>query len=517
MSIDNKSKGKLTKQQLAALSKEEKLQLLDAIAERKRRKRDAREAFIPHSGQLPIITDVHNKRVVVCGNGFGKSALGVNEAMWAADGFNPITKQYTPVPSKVIVLLDAPEKVGDVWLPEMKKWRQIEEEQLHKRGKPYITEVSWPNGSVIRFMFHLQEEMAFESLEADFVVLDEPPPRNVWVALLRSGRKKNSKARFLLIGTPIAQPWLREFHNEWEKGGFPDTCFFRGETAQNRENLAEGYIEEFAAHLTARERATRLEGAFFNSEGMALADLFRADRHLVAESTLPPDYKQAWPHVIAIDPHPNKPLVACLLAAAPNGKRYYVGEYSGKVLPRQFGQWLKQNWLIEHRVIDIVCDNFGSGDYTGGEGFKSAIEVFNSMGLRVRATTYDEKKDDDFLERLQEGLFIPAGGEPQLQMLLTCPGIRRDVENVQWKAQKGTETYQPKLEIGNRDYLACLKYALATNLTFDNSKRKILRTKVTSPWAGNGGPGFMEKRKDSARLGFKRHYARNYHDEDDDD
>lgn len=485
----------VTVSKLAGLTREQKLAVLDALNEKKKRKREARAAFIPHAGQRPIVKDPHNKRIVVCANGFGKSALGVNEAMWALDGYNPETKTHTPVPSKVIVVLDAPEKVADVWLPELRKWREIPDEWLNKRGKPYYTEISWPNGSVLRFMFHLQEEMAFESLESDFVVLDEPPPRSVWVALLRSGRKKDRKARFLLIGTPIAQAWLREFYVEWGKGLYPDTQFFRGETAQNAANLAEGYIEEFSRHLTEAEKRTRLHGEFFNTDGMALAGLWKRERHLVRLSDVPDDYMQAWPHVIAIDPHPNKPTFACLVAAAPNGKRYYVGEIAIKLVPSEFAGWLKKNWLTTHRVVDIICDNYGSGQFTGGEGFKSFIEVLYSCGVRARATTYDEKGDDSFMERLQEGLFCPENGEPLLQFILgQSAGVVKDIENVQWKKQKGTEEFQAKLEIGNCDYLACLKYALAANLTFDNAKRKIVKRVQNSAWAGKSkGRGYLQQ------------------------
>ena len=62
-------------------------------------------------------------------------------------------------------------------------------------------------------------------------------------------------------------------------------------------------------------------------------------------------------------------------------------------------------------------------------------------------------------------------------------------------AQKGTETYKPKLDIGNKDYLACLKYALASNLTYDNSRRKIIRPPNHSPFGGNKKqPGVFQKR-----------------------
>lgn len=493
---------KISKEKLATLSKEEKLKLLDLIEEKKRRKRETRVAFIPHEGQLNIIKDEHTIRIVTAANGSGKTALAVNEALWYALGFNPTMNIYTKVPAKIYIVLDSPEKVSSVWLPEIKKWYNLKEEQLKKNGKPFYTEICFDNGSTIKFLFHEQNELQFESIELSHCIFDEPCPQSLWVAMLRAGRIKNTPAKYLLIGTPLSQNWLRTYFVEWEKGNFPDTKFFKMSTVANERNLTTGYIENFSRHLSENERRTRLHGEFFNTEGMALASLWKREKHLVREADLPAEYKQAWPHVIAIDPHPNKPTFACLLAASPTGKRYYVGEVSLKMVPRDFAAWLKKNWLLTHRVTDIICDNSGQADYTGGQGFKSFIEVLLECGVRVRATTYDEKDAVDFLTRLQEGLFIPDQGEPMLQILIGNPGIVKDIENVQWKKQKGTEDYQPKLEIGNTDYLACLKYALASNLTYDNSKRRIIRTAAPSPWAGNGklGSGYMEKRLNKQRI-----------------
>lgn len=478
-----------------ALTREQKLDFLAAAEERKRRAQERRDTFTPHSEQAAVIKDASKERIVVCGNGWGKTAFGSNEALWGANGFNAVTGAHTAVPAKVIVVLDSPEKVADVWLPELRKWQLIEDTQLHKHGKPYYTRISFSNGSELRFMFHLQEPLAFESLEADLVILDEPPPHAIWIALLRSGRRKGRNPRFLLLGTPISQPWLREYHNDWKKGKYPKTTFFKGKTSANRANLANDYIEDFAIHLTEREKATRLEGEFFNTEGMALAGSFKRDKHV---GVLPGEHPE-WPCVLALDPHPNKPTHAVLLASAPDGKLYYMAERAAKQVPRDWAKWVKANWLEQYNVVDIVTDNFGSGDFTGGEGFASFVEVWRGEGIRIRATTYDEKKDDKFLERIQEALYINEEGEAKLSIASDCPGIINDIENVQWKAQKGTEEYQPKLEIGNKDYLACLKYALAAGLTYDNSKRRVIRPpgniKQKSRIEKKSRVGYMEERQ----------------------
>jgi hypothetical protein len=275
---------KISKEKLAQLSLAEKQKLFDVLEEKKRRKREAREAFVPHGGQLPIITDETKIRLVVCGNGFGKTALGVNEAFWGANGYNPITGKHSFVPAKVYVVLDSPEKVESTWLPEIKKWFNIREDQLEKRGKPYYTNITLDNGSFIRFVFHLAEPLTFESIEADLVIYDEPPPKAVWTSMLRAGRTKGRQARYLMLGTPITQPWLREYYVEWEKGAFPDTKFFKGDTTENKANLADGYIENFARHLSTREQATRLKGDWFNTDGLALAGLFDRRKHVKPSS-----------------------------------------------------------------------------------------------------------------------------------------------------------------------------------------------------------------------------------------
>jgi len=46
-------------------------------------------------------------------------------------------------------------------------------------------EFRWFNGSWIGFMSHKMNPEDFEGIEADLIVWDEPPPRNIWVALER--------------------------------------------------------------------------------------------------------------------------------------------------------------------------------------------------------------------------------------------------------------------------------------------------------------------------------------------
>jgi hypothetical protein len=470
----------ISKTQLDGLSKEEKLKLLDVLAEKKRRALERRDIYAPNDGQRPVHESKKVLRAVFSGNGAGKTAMAVHEAIWALKGFNPITGEHTKVPCRIIVVLDKPDKVDSVWLPELKKWMTIKPEHLHKKGKPYITQITEDNGSSITFMFHDQEPMSFESVEADVFIFDEPPPRHVYVALRRGGRTKGRQARYLIIGTPISAPWLRtEIYEPWAKGEAPETDCFRFGTEVNKQNLADNYIEQFSAVLSEKEKRIRLFGEFFDLEGLALAHLFRRETHIERRDKYEFDLRN--PVVLAIDPHPTKKHVVVMLGADKLGL-IYLKELAVKQTARPFAKTLKE-FMKGYRVMDIICDSLGAAEMTGGEGFKSFIQILQEEGIRVRSTTYEDKSDEDWIQRIQEALAIPeqpdnfGNKRPILRILEGNTGIIGDIETVQWTKYRNLDEYKPKLDIGNKDYLACLKYGLATNLSVDKKKDRAYYVK----------------------------------------
>jgi hypothetical protein len=457
-----------TPEDIASLPREQQLRLYDIIQEYKRRLRDQRDIYSPNDGQRPVHQSEAKERWVFAGNGGGKSAMAANEAIWALSGYNPVRKVFTKVPCRVIVVLDHPEKVTDQWVPELQKWANLKPEQLKQRGRAYVSQIQHDSGSEILFMFHQQDPMIFESIEADVIIFDEPPPRHIYIALKRGLRKKGRKPWILGVGTPIQAAWLRtEIYDPWTRGQKKNVECFRYGTALNKENLADGYMEDFAASLTEKERRIRLEGEFFDLEGLALAHVFNRQTHIVEGFEWP----EANPCVVAIDPHPAKAHHAILLGIDKYGYMYYLKEIRAKLVPREFARVLKE-WYQGYRVIDIVSDSLGSQEYTGGEGFSSFIQVLNDEGVRARPTTWEEKDDESFIARIQNILTVPREPNnfgqrvPKLRIFQGCHGIVSDVENVQFVKFKNVDEYKPKLDISNKDYLSCLKYALATNLTF---------------------------------------------------
>lgn len=463
---------------LSSMSKEEKINLLEAIKEKKRRIRKKKDIFKPHDGQMRIIKSNAKNKWVFCSNGFGKTALGSNIAKWHVEGYNPITKEYYKVPTTVTVLLDHPSKVAETWLPEIRKWMNIEEDQLKKNGKPYYNEIEFKNGSRILFYFHEQADMVFESTEFQVIIADEPFPRRIFIAMKRGMRSMGRDPYFYMFGTPISQRWLREdIHDKWIRGELLDTECFTGTIEDNRDNLREGYIEEFSQYLTEEEKQIRLEGRFFDLGGLALAHLFNRKTGLISRKQFDKIWDKRNPCVVAVDPHPSKKHVAILLGIDRNEQLYYIKEIARKEIAREFAATILREFS-GYKIIDYVCDSLGSTDYTGGEGFKSFIEVCNDvMGRgRMRATTYKEKSDEDFIEKIRHVLKIPTlpnnfgQRPPKLLIVEDNDGIIKDIENVSWQRDRDGNV-KDKLDIADHDFLACLKYGLASNLHFSRARQ----------------------------------------------
>ncbi len=183
---------------LSKLTKKQKLELLDAIEEKKRRARNTPGNFVPHPGQLKILQDTSEERFVFSGNGFGKTALLANQALAWLRGFDPWKQIHNRVPSRVIVVLDRPEKVDEAWLPELRRWATIRDDQLKKHGKPYYTEICFDNGSSLVFKFHDQEALTFESIEAEYIVFDEHRATFMWPSFAVLERKIQCLEFFLV-------------------------------------------------------------------------------------------------------------------------------------------------------------------------------------------------------------------------------------------------------------------------------------------------------------------------------
>lgn len=467
-----------TKADLSHLTREEKLELIDALEARNQKQKHNRDAFRPNSLQLEVRRSLKRIRFVASANGVGKTTLGVQEAWDTSQGTHPY-RPALPVPNRGVVILDSPDKV-DRWLEELNKWFDTRDWVLKKNGKPYVTEINLPNGSELVFMFHLQEPMAFESFEGDYAIFDEPPPRHVYVGIQRSLRRVNG-AWTLIVGTPLTQPWLKEkIWDAWANGERDDVECFKAGIYVNEANLGQDYIANFSKDLTPAEAKVRLEGDFAHLEGLALADLFRRSIHIVE----PFPWVRHWPTVLAVDPHPAKPHHAVLLGIDKWDRMFVLKEIKSKSAPAEFALELKE-FIAGFDVHDQICDSLGATPRTGGWDNYSFIDVVNMKGgLRLRSTTFKEKSEDAWVQNFRDLLTLRKNnlGEmaPGIYFFSHCTGTTNDCESVMWRRNRLSEEVKGHLDTTNRDFLSCLKYALASPPCYNRIAAIYKRPPATS-------------------------------------
>src|SRR5690606_9471789 len=114
--------------------------------------------------------------------------------------------------------------------------------------------------------------------------------------------------------------------------------------------------------------------------------------------------------------------------------------------------------------IDYIMDSLGETPRTGGEGNLSFGDVLRREGLPVRSTSFDDKNDEMFIQRIQQVLEIPDQPDnfgrkiPKFAIIEGNPGIVNDIETVQWMKYRNHDIYKDKLDITSKDYLSLLKY-----------------------------------------------------------
>ena len=464
--------------------KKEKLEYLALLEEKRRRSRIAKPLYTPTEGQLRVLMSKSPEVFNFSGNGSGKTALNVQLAMMYARGFNRWTGEYYKTPSKIGFVVDTSRKIDSRIVVEFKKWFDIRENQLHKDGRPFTSRLQLDNGSEILFFTADSDPMSFEGIELSAVVVDEPFPRLLYVALKRSLRMKGHANKLVFSGTVISEPWLRkDIFERSRKGELPDVECFNMKTEDNRANLDTGYIERFASSLTDAERKVRLEGQFFDTDGLALAPFFDGDVHIVRRDTW--KYDPRMPCVVSIDPHSAKPHTAIMLCIDRDDKAIAIRELTLRSNATQFAAALRE-WERGYNVVDRVCDSLGSMEMTSGEGMHSFIQGLQNNGVMVRATTFADKSHEDLIDRLRQGLAVPAEPNqfgrkvPALRVHEDCPKLISDIETVGWQRNRMTNELIPKLDTSTKDYLSCLGYGLAIGVRYDIMKHSAPRYKTES-------------------------------------
>lgn len=465
----------LTHKELSALSPEDLLDLIN-MADEMIAAKDKIKEYLPNVIQDAVHKSLKFIRCLFSGNGVGKTTACIQEAKWTALGTHPY-RQTSRLPNRGIIVIDDASKADTVYLTNIRenKWYDLSKLHLDKKGRAHTQQVMFPNGSTWEFMTHEMAEDKWESIECDYIIFDEPPPRFIFVALMRGLRKKGSKPWIMFAGTPRGRhaPWMHKYlYKPWKFGTDKEIDCFFGSTDDNLHNLEPGTIERWEKMYTKEEMMVRRFGSFEFLSGRIFTN-FSRDLHVEKDFPFP----RNWKCVIAVDPHLRKNHNAIIIGVDPDGDLYVVRELETSLAGRRAARWFIDA-CDGFNVVAGICDNFGSIEmYADGDERKSFITLWNEEAMRMRKsklcikpTTRAQKRDAEWIEDMKDLLEpIPMnGGElrARIHIFESCVKLIDNFETYVWDEHTGRKKDiidAPKEEpLGtSEDFLMCLKYGIS--------------------------------------------------------
>lgn len=361
--------------------------------------------------------------------------------------------------------------VGQVIVPEFKKWAPKGTYETKKNSQGVEFFWKWHNGSTIEIMTHDQEVKLFESWIGDGWIADEPPPYPIWSAMSRG--LFTSGGKVLMLTTPLRQAWVLDELvlsgrpdvgvltdlNIWDnpalyqadvdvlvEHGLSDAQIEEFMQASMKFKDAPGVlkkimvdkfgeedgdvrwgdalqklkIERFAQDIPESERMPRLYGQFKSLVGRVVKD-YNPDIHDIEPFEIPAD----WPVTCLIDFHLGKPHAISFFATDPRGIDYIIDEVwenmnAEGVADELIRRKRKHGWRLDMAQIDPLS----KGD-TGfiknrlGDVQDSFTIIRNRLsphGINLQVASKDKTSG---VVNLQ-GKFKGPNGMPTMYMFNTC-------------------------------------------------------------------------------------------------
>jgi hypothetical protein len=350
--------------------------------------------YVPHEKQDAFHrANAHKRRYVRTGNRFGKSTMGAAEDCAWALGYRPWYPEgdparYEGIPQKsnsILILVVDWDKAEEIFTNEVRGQKQGKLFKLLPEGSytvkknqsGKIAEVrvksKWGGESVIcldTVQSYKSNPMGQESSDWDAIHVDEPIPREMWIANARGLVDRNGSAWFTC--TPLTEMWINDMFEpegtvaksvngakvttqliEEEGCGKVEVSFWMIEgSMHDNPNFGGEQKARFIAELTEDERETRISGRPSALQGVIYKSfiklhwsqknlrglhghLFNDNDTRKAGWTSPSNPPLDYCVRLAIDTHPSTPHAVLFCATAPSGHTYFYTEIFEHVHPRR--------------------------------------------------------------------------------------------------------------------------------------------------------------------------------------
>ncbi len=426
------------------------------------------KSFQPNKGAQAAFFKSHAKVRMLCGgNGIGKTTAIVIELLYTHLKQHPDPKRDLDKTNHSWVVIPGYDKVEDYWR-EIQRWCPLSKlPDTDKMGTSVIRRLRWKNGNTTTFYSMDQEPLKLEGTNFDALFLDEPPPRNLYIAAYR-GLRNNPNYFICFACTPISEPWLyTDIYLPGVSGRDKNIEVFQGSTYEN-EYLSKEFIEDFKSRLTDDEVKVRIYGEFAALQGRVFKEFSRV-RHVIPDQAWPED----WPVWCGIDPHTRKPNTAVWVGVTPEDNYVVLKEIQVEGIQELADAIISVEKRYNFRVIQRRIDNSGSAlDWSRN----SAVECLSRPpnNIRVSPMKNREKSLEDGIHRISQllkGERIKKDEDrflPRLKFFQSCQQLIEDMELYCWHDSRHPEKsgVMERPRKVHDDMIDPLRYVLISKPTF---------------------------------------------------
>lgn len=433
------------------------LNLMEAIREQERLRRWDRYVPLPH--QERFHRSPARMRAIIGSNRCGKTVAGMKEALWYMRGEHPFRPEVLAPNRGWVVALDN-EVTRDVLFPRfLSMLRPGEAKRVDGRG----LSIELANGSLAKFKSCDSGRTKFQSAENRWTWFDEEPPKDIYdECAIRIGT--DDPLDMWLTMTPLmGMDWSYDeiYHNQ-SPG---ETEVFEAVMDDNTHLPEKERARMRNIYKDSEEASARLEGRYFSRSGLIYKQFSLKD-HVCDPFPVP----QAWPHVLALDPHTRKPSAAVWCAVAPDGCYYVVKElnetkeelledFADKVVAMSLGM------KVVRKLIDP------SSVATNNQTNRSARDVLSGKHLGTILANNDVNYGWD-----QVRTRLSSGSGVKLRFFRTCPKTIWQMEHLayeEWRFRGSVRDPKETQRKKNDDLADCVRYICASRITGDPPQRAL--------------------------------------------
>lgn len=345
--------------------------------------------YVPHKKQDEFhAAGAKKRRYVRTGNRFGKSTMGAAEDCAWALGERPWYKKDDPrrfvgLPqhsTKGLIIVADWDKVHEIFTNpsqgqgQGKLFKFLPKDKIlgfNRHNSGMISEIRvqsiWGGESTIMLdtvKSFMSNPMGQESSDWDWIHVDEPCPKDLWVANSRGLIDRNGSAWFTC--TPINHPWINDMFVprdqfrlnsgeivEKDKNHWMTV----GSSFDNPHNPTDA-IDMFMDNLTDAVKDCRIHGIPLALSGLVYKEFHPSDS-LYRGTPLGWDGPMSPPENytirLAIDPHPQVPHAVLFAATSPEGITYFFAEIFRKLSAAQLCEAIHE--ITGGRYVHIsLCD-----------------------------------------------------------------------------------------------------------------------------------------------------------------